>query len=106
MSARQSLPSVALAKRLERMGADILVVDKAHGYTDAVISKVKALKKMFKGVEIIAGNVVDPDAAEALIKIGPEVRTAVSALFQVLMDEDVRSHAAEALEGFAVENHQ
>ena len=51
---------------------DILVVDKAQGYSDKVIKKVKLLKKRYKSVEIIAGNVVSEKGAEELIKAGAD----------------------------------
>jgi IMP dehydrogenase len=53
-------------------GADIVVIDKAHGFTDAVIEKVRAVKKSFKKIEIIAGNVVEPGAVKALIAAGAD----------------------------------
>ena len=53
-------------------GVDILVVDKAQGHSDKVIKKVKLLKKRYKSVEIIAGNIVSEKAAEELIKAGAD----------------------------------
>lgn len=53
-------------------GVDVIVVDKAHGYTDAVIKKIKFIKKKYKSVEIIAGNVVTGEATEALIEAGAD----------------------------------
>ena len=53
-------------------GADIIVVDKAHGFTDAVIKKVKFIKRRYENVEVIAGNVVTGEATEALINAGAD----------------------------------
>jgi IMP dehydrogenase len=57
-------------ERLVAAGVDVLVVDTAHGYTKGVIDRVAAIKKQFKDVQIIAGNIVAADAAEALVKAG------------------------------------
>ena len=43
---------------LAEKNVDIFVVDKAHGYTDKIAKKVKYLKKKFKDIKIIDGNIV------------------------------------------------
>ena len=38
-------------------GADVIVVDIAHGHSDNAINTVKLIKKAFPNCELIAGNV-------------------------------------------------
>lgn len=51
-------------------GVDVLIVDTAHGYTKGVLDRVKAIKAQSPGTQIIAGNIVTADAAEALVEAG------------------------------------
>ncbi len=51
-------------------GADVIVVDTAHGHSRAVLDAVRATKADFKNVELVAGNVATAEAAEALVKAG------------------------------------
>lgn len=51
-------------------GADVLVVDVAHGHADSVISIVKQLKDRWPDVDVIAGNVATPEGAQDLIEAG------------------------------------
>ena len=51
-------------------GADVLVVDTAHGHSIGVLETIKGLKKNFPDTEIIAGNIATPEAAEDLIALG------------------------------------
>lgn len=61
-------------KRVEALikaGADVIVVDSAHGFSKGVIEATKYIKKNFK-VEVISGNIATADGAEALIKAGAD----------------------------------
>lgn len=49
---------------------DAIVLDTAHGHSKGVIDGVKALRKAYKNVQIIAGNIATGDAARALIDAG------------------------------------
>src|ERR687898_730130 len=49
---------------------DVLVIDTAHGHSQGVLDTVQSLRRAFKDVEIIAGNVATADATEALIDRG------------------------------------
>lgn len=49
---------------------DVVVVDTAHGHTRGVIEMVKRIKKNFKNLDVIAGNVATGDGALALIEAG------------------------------------
>ena len=51
-------------------GADVLVVDTAHGHSAGVIEMVGRLTKDFKGLQLIAGNIATAEAARALIEAG------------------------------------
>jgi IMP dehydrogenase len=51
-------------------GVDVLVVDTAHGHSKGVLDAVRATKKDFPGVIVVAGNIATADATEALIDAG------------------------------------
>ncbi len=51
-------------------GADVIVVDIAHGHSENAISTVKNIKKAFPDCELIAGNVATAQGTEDLIKAG------------------------------------
>ena len=51
-------------------GVDVLVVDTAHGHSRGVIEAVRATRKEFPGVKVIAGNVASAEGTEALIDAG------------------------------------
>jgi IMP dehydrogenase len=51
-------------------GVDVIVVDTAHGHHAGVIEAVRATKRDFSGVKVIAGNVATPEGTEALIDAG------------------------------------
>ena len=58
------------AGALIQAGADVLVVDSAHGHSVMVAETVKLLKNKFPEMEFIAGNVVTADAARDLVNAG------------------------------------
>jgi IMP dehydrogenase len=60
----------ARAEALLRAGADVLVIDTAHGHTKDVIEAVRDMKEDFPGCQLIAGNVATEEATEDLIKAG------------------------------------
>ncbi|MEL6781204.1 MAG: IMP dehydrogenase [Pseudomonadota bacterium] len=53
-------------------GADVVVIDTAHGHSKAVLDAVTRAKKISNSVQIIAGNVATEDAAKALIDSGAD----------------------------------
>ncbi len=63
---------IARAEALIAMGADVLVVDTAHGHSAGVINAVKEIKKKSNETQIIAGNIATEDAASALIEAGAD----------------------------------
>jgi len=61
---------VERAEILIKAGVDVLVVDTAHGHSVAVINVVKAIKKKYPDIQLIAGNIASSEAAEDLIEAG------------------------------------
>lgn len=53
-------------------GADLIVVDTAHGHSGNVIKQVSRLKTLSNKVQIIAGNVATAEAVKALIDAGAD----------------------------------
>ena len=51
-------------------GADVMVVDIAHGHSDNAINCVRLIKKAFKDCELIAGNIATGQGTEDLIRAG------------------------------------
>lgn len=54
-------------------GVDVLCIDTAHGHSKNVIEMVRWVSSKFKDVIIVAGNVVTPNAVEALSQAGADV---------------------------------
>ncbi len=51
---------------------DVLVVDTAHGHSQAVIDKVRWIKNNFPDVQVIAGNIATSKAAKDLVDVGAD----------------------------------
>lgn len=51
-------------------GVDVVAVDSAHGHSKNIIEVVKAIKTKYPNLQLIAGNIVTKEAADALIKAG------------------------------------
>jgi IMP dehydrogenase len=62
--------TVERAEALVAAHVDVLVVDTAHGHSQGVLDIVQTLRRHFKDIDIIAGNVATAAAAEALIERG------------------------------------
>ncbi|MBQ3141449.1 MAG: IMP dehydrogenase, partial [Clostridia bacterium] len=60
------------AGELLKVGADVLVLDSAHGHSNGIINCVKKVKAAFPGVQLIAGNIATGAAAEELIAAGAD----------------------------------
>ena len=56
---------------LVEAGADVLVVDTAHGHAQGVLDRVQWIKKNFK-IDVIGGNVGTADGAKALVDHGAD----------------------------------
>jgi IMP dehydrogenase len=53
-------------------GADVLVVDTAHGHAQGVLDRVKWIKARYPRVEVVGGNVGTGDGARALVEHGAD----------------------------------
>ena len=60
------------AKKLYEAGADVFVIDSAHGHSKNVIETIKLIKKEFKDIDVIGGNVATPEGAVELVKAGAD----------------------------------
>ncbi|MBI3840900.1 MAG: IMP dehydrogenase [Thaumarchaeota archaeon] len=60
------------AVKLVEAGADALVVDIAHGHSTYAIDTLKAIKKEFRSVDVVAGNVATSRGAADLIRAGAD----------------------------------
>jgi IMP dehydrogenase len=63
----------AKAKALIAAGADVLVVDTAHGHQIKMIEALKLIRAMKPNIPIVAGNVVTAEGTKALIDAGADI---------------------------------
>ena len=61
------------ASELLAAGADVLVVDTAHGHQSKMIEALKAIRALNPKVPIVAGNVVTKEGTRALIEAGADI---------------------------------
>ncbi len=59
------------AKAVIEAGADVLVLDIAHGHSDYAIQRLKELKASFS-IDVMAGNIATGEAAQDLIEAGAD----------------------------------
>jgi IMP dehydrogenase len=57
---------------LHKAGVDVICLDSAHGHTKGVMDMLKSVKKSFKGIQVIAGNVGTGEGAKALADAGAD----------------------------------
>jgi IMP dehydrogenase len=57
---------------LRDAGVDLVVVDTSHGHSRGVIETVGRIKQRWSDLQVIAGNIVTPDAARALVDAGAD----------------------------------
>lgn len=60
-------------KRVEALissHVDVIVLDTAHGHSEGVLKTVKEIRKKYKSLQLIAGNIVTKDAALELVSCG------------------------------------
>lgn len=57
---------------LQQIGVDVVCLDSAHGHTKGVVDALKLLKKNFKKLRVIAGNVATASGAKALASAGAD----------------------------------
>ncbi|MEY9949880.1 GuaB1 family IMP dehydrogenase-related protein [Kitasatospora sp. GAS1066B] len=61
------------AKALLEAGADVLVVDTAHGHQESMISALRAVRGLDPKVPIVAGNVVSAVGVRDLVEAGADI---------------------------------
>jgi IMP dehydrogenase len=60
-------------ERLEaliRAGADLIIIDTAHGHTRDVLEAIRDTKRRYPDCQLVGGNVATPEGAQDLIKAG------------------------------------
>jgi len=57
---------------LVEAGADVIVLDSAHGHSKGVIDALKRVKAAFPGVDVVVGNIATAAAARDLIAAGAD----------------------------------
>jgi IMP dehydrogenase len=60
------------AAALQQIGVDVVCLDSAHGHSRGVIEALKNVKKNFKKLQVIAGNVGTAAGAKALAEAGAD----------------------------------
>jgi IMP dehydrogenase len=60
------------AAALVEAGVDVIVVDTAHGHSQAVLDRVRWVKDTYPQVQVIGGNIATAAAAKALAKSGAD----------------------------------
>ncbi|MGE5402067.1 MAG: IMP dehydrogenase [Ignavibacteriales bacterium] len=62
--------TIERAEALLNAGADVIVVDTAHGHSQGVMKTIREMRKKFKYAQLIAGNIISGEAALDLIDAG------------------------------------
>lgn len=57
---------------LVKAGADVIVIDTAHGHSEMVLEAARASKQEFPGIELIVGNIGTYEGALDLIRAGAD----------------------------------
>jgi len=61
------------AKSLISNGADLLVIDTAHGHSEKVLKTLAKIKRIVKKVPICVGNIATGEAAKKLVNSGADI---------------------------------
>jgi IMP dehydrogenase len=61
------------AKLLLDAGADLLVVDTAHGHQDKMLTALRSVRELSPAVPVVAGNVVTAEGVADLIEAGADI---------------------------------
>jgi IMP dehydrogenase len=64
---------VGRADKLLSAGADVLVIDTAHGHQDQSLAVVRAVRALRPSVPVVAGNVVTAHAVADLVEAGADI---------------------------------
>ena len=57
---------------LVKAQVDAIVIDTAHGHSAGVIALLKEVKKQYKNIDVVVGNIATGEAAKALIEAGAD----------------------------------
>jgi len=57
---------------LQQVGVDVVCLDSAHGHSKGIIDALKNVKKNFKELNVIAGNIATTEGAQALVEAGAD----------------------------------
>ncbi len=63
--------SIERTEALVEAGADVIVIDLAHGHSDMMINSLKELKSKFD-IDVMVGNIATKEAAKDLIEAGAD----------------------------------
>src|SRR6059036_2683381 len=62
--------ALARARALVDAGCDVIVVDSAHGHSEAVLKTVDCLRQAFPDAQLVGGNIATAAGARALVERG------------------------------------
>ncbi len=57
---------------LVEAGADVIVVDTAHGHSKGVLDTVKWIKQQYPDIQVVGGNIATREGARALVEVGAD----------------------------------
>jgi IMP dehydrogenase len=60
------------AAALQQIGVDVVCLDSAHGHSKGVLEALKTVKKNFKKLQVIAGNIGTAAGAKAMVEAGAD----------------------------------
>ena len=64
--------AVDRVEALVNAGVDAIIIDTAHGHTKGVVHVLKEVKKKFKDLEVVVGNIATGEAAKYLVEAGAD----------------------------------
>ncbi|MBI4154988.1 IMP dehydrogenase [Candidatus Woesearchaeota archaeon] len=64
--------AIARLEKLIKEHIDVVIIDTAHGDSKSVIETLKEIKKFYPELDVVTGNISEPESAERLIKAGAD----------------------------------
>lgn len=61
------------AQGLVDAGADVLVLDTAHGHQEGMLRALSEIKQLGLGIPVVAGNIVTPEGVRDLVEAGADI---------------------------------
>jgi len=61
--------TIARVEALVAVGADMIIVDTAHGHSKGVMDMIREIRHTFYGISLVAGNIATGSAAKALAQL-------------------------------------